>query len=171
MGTVRIEQWRADDIWLIEAMNAPELMTELGGPETPEKVVERQNRYFLGWERGTSWMFRIVLSETGEAVGGIGYWPTEWNDELVYETGWTVLAAHHGRGIATKALELVVDHAATFGDRRWLHALPKVSNGASNAVCRKAGFELRGEIDDEYPPGNPIVSNDWFYDLGERQPK
>jgi hypothetical protein len=40
-----------------------------------------------------------------------------------------------------------------------------VSNGASNAVCRRAGFELLGESEFEYPPGTTIVSNDWRYDL------
>jgi hypothetical protein len=36
-----------------------------------------------------------------------------------------------------------------------------VHHDASNAVCRKAGFELVGECDFEYPPGNHIRSNDW----------
>ena len=166
--TVRIEPWRGDDLWLVEAMNAPELMTELGGPETAEKLAERQQRYFSGWQRGTSWMFRIVAE--GVAVGGAGYWPTEHDGVQCYEAGWTVLAEHHGRGIATKAVELVVAHARAYGDRRYLRALPKVENAASNAVCRKVGFTLVGAIDDEYPPGNPIRSNDWVYDLHAVQP-
>jgi hypothetical protein len=32
-------------------------------------------------------------------------------------------------------------------------------------VCRKAGFELVGECDFEYPKGHPIRCNDWRYDL------
>ena len=35
----------------------------------------------------------------------------------------------------------------------------------SNAVGRKAGFELRDEVDFEYPLGHPIRCNDWRYDL------
>lgn len=166
--TVRIEQWRDDDLWLVEAMNAPELMTELGGPETPAKLVERQQRYYSGWQRKTSWMFRIVSDEV--AVGGAGYWPTDVDGEPYYEAGWTVLAAHQGRGIASKAVALVVAHARVYGDRRYLRALPKVENGPSNAVCRKVGFTLTGEIDDEYPPGNPIRSSNWVYDLQPHQP-
>lgn len=166
--TVRIEQWRADDLALVEAMNAPELMTELGGPEPPDKLRARHDRYYSGWQRGTSWMFRIVVD--GEAAGGIGYWPTEWQDSPVYESGWTVLSAHQGRGIASKALALVIDHARAFGDRRHVLALPTVENGASNAVCRKAGFILQGEFDGEYPPGNPIRENAWIYDLRPDQP-
>jgi len=171
--TVRIEPWRHDDLWLVEAMNAPELMTELGGPETPAKLVERHERYYSGWRRGASWMFRIVVTDHGtgeEAVGGAGYWPSEWHGEQCYEAGWTVLASHHGQGIATKAVELVIAHARVYGDRRRVLALPKVDNAASNAVCRKAGFALEGEFDGEYPPGNPIRENAWLYDLRAGQP-
>jgi len=166
--TVRIEPWREDDLWLVEAMNAAELMTELGGPETPAKLVERHDRYFSGWQRGTSWMFRIISDN--EAVGGAGYWPSEWNDEPCYESGWTVLASHHGRGVATKAVELVIAHARVYGDRRRVLALPKASNAASNAVCRKVGFAFEGEVDGEYPPGNPIRENAWLFDLRAGQP-
>ena len=48
-----------------------------------------------------------------------------------------------------------------------MHAYPKVGNEASNAICRKAGFELLGECDFEYPKGHPIRCNDWRFDLKE----
>ena len=50
---------------------------------------------------------------------------------------------------------------------RYLHAYPKVDNAASNAICRKAGFILLGAMDFEYPPGHPIVCNDWRFALYE----
>jgi len=169
MTQVRIEQWTEHDLDLVVAMNAPELMTELGGPETDEKLVERHNRYFSGWERGTSWMFRIMVGD--EKVGGAGFWTTEWQGEDVYETGWTVLGAFQGRGVASAAVALVLEQAAKKRERRYVHALPKIKNAPSNAVCRKVGFTLLGPIDDEYPPGNPIRSNDWVYDLRTLQPR
>ena len=51
------------------------------------------------------------------------------------------------------------------GRHRYLHAYPKVAHAASNAICRKAGFTLLGEVDFEYPKGVPIRCNDWRYDL------
>jgi hypothetical protein len=36
-----------------------------------------------------------------------------------------------------------------------------VDHHASNAVCRRAGFELVGECRFEYPPGTFIRSDDW----------
>src|SRR5439155_18532482 len=159
--TVRLEQWAEDDLWLVEAlMGDPELTEHLGGPESPEKLRERQARYLR-----TGSMFKIVDEETGEAVGSVGFWEKDWQGERIYETGWMVLKAHQGRGIATEATALVVEKAKTDGRRRYLHAFPPPANGASNAICRKLGFTLLGEVEFEFPPGNFAASNDWRLDL------
>jgi hypothetical protein len=41
----------------------------------------------------------------------------------------------------------------------------QADNAASNAVCRKAGFEMLEEVDFEYPKGTPIRCYDWRYEL------
>jgi RimJ/RimL family protein N-acetyltransferase len=46
-----------------------------------------------------------------------------------------------------------------------VYAFPSVDNAPSNAICRKVGFELLGEKDFEYPPGNPLRCNEWRFDL------
>jgi RimJ/RimL family protein N-acetyltransferase len=76
------------------------MMEHLGGPETHEKILERQERYEHMGESGTGRMFKIVDVATGEAVGSVGYWDRTWHDEQVYETGWSVIPAFQGRGIA-----------------------------------------------------------------------
>lgn len=48
---------------------------------------------------------------------------------------------------------------------RHLHAFPSPDNLASNAICRKAGFTLRSEVEFEFPPGHIVRSNDWRFDL------
>ena len=60
---------------------------------------------------------------------------------------------------------LTLRRAAADGRHRWAHAYPRVDNAASNAVCRKAGFELLGEVGFEYPEGTPIRCCDWRFDL------
>ena len=60
-------------------------MTEhLGGPESPDKLRERQGRY----ERleGGDRMFKIVDVASGAGVGSVGFWTKEWRDEEVYES-------------------------------------------------------------------------------------
>jgi RimJ/RimL family protein N-acetyltransferase len=152
---VRLENWSAGDFDLLAALNGdPEMMRHLCGPESHEKLVERQAKY----EKPGSGMFRVVLD--GVAVGSVGYWDREGR---VWEAGWAVLPAFQGRGIATAATALTIERAREEQRHRFVHAYPSVSNAPSNAICRKLGFTLLGEHDFEYPPGsgNVLRCNDW----------
>lgn len=110
-------------------------------------------------------MLRVVLAGSGETVGSIGYWEREWQGGTVWETGWGVLPEFQGRGLAVAAAREVIEVAREAGTHRYLHAFPGVDHPASNAVCRKAGFELLGEAEFEYPKGNWMTSHDWRVDL------
>jgi len=70
-----------------------------------------------------------------------------------------------GRGIATAAARAVAEHARAQHQHKHLHAFPAVDHPASNAICRKAGFTLLGDIDFEYPPGSIMRCNDWQLEL------
>ena len=162
MPRVRLEPWGPDDFGLVQQIMGDPAMTEfLGGPESPEKLAERQRRY----AQPDSGMFKIVDEETGQAVGSVGFWERDRRGEAVYETGWSVIPAFQGRGIAAEATRQAIELARATDRHRYMHAFPKTVNAASNAICRKLGFELLGEFDFEYPAGNPIRCNDWRYDL------
>ena len=159
---MRIEPWSEDDLPLLEKLMGDPAMTEhLGGPESPEKILERQRRY----EPPGSGMFKIVDGETGEAVGSVGYWERTWRDGQVYELGWSVLPAFQGRGLARLATAQVIALTRAEGRLRFVHAFPSVDNAPSNAICRRLGFTLIEECDFEYPPGRPLRCNDWRLDL------
>jgi RimJ/RimL family protein N-acetyltransferase len=162
--SVRLEPWGEDDLPLLRRLLGDPAMTEhLGGPESEEKLVERQARYEqLGGPGGA--MFKLV-DETGEAVGSVGYWEKDWRGGTVYETGWSVLPEHQGRGLAVAGTRLVIDEARAQHRHRYLHAFPSVENAASNAICRKLGFELLGAEEFEYPKGSWMRCNDWRLDL------
>jgi RimJ/RimL family protein N-acetyltransferase len=155
---VRLEPWGTGDLPLLEQLNAPEMTAHLGGPESPEKLADRQRRY----EVADSGMFRIVVA--GEGVGLVGYWEREWRDEQVYELAWAVVPASQGRGIAGYATELVIARARAQRRHRFTHAFPAVDNGPSNAICRKLGFALLGPHDFEYR-GTVLRCNDWRLEL------
>jgi RimJ/RimL family protein N-acetyltransferase len=158
----RIEPWGPGDLALLERLNGdPALMAHVGGAETPEKIAERQSRY----SRPGSRQFKILEPGTGQGVGWVGYWEREWGGEEVYEAGWSLLAAFHGRGMAAEAAAHMLAAARAEQDRRFMHAFPAPENGPSNAICRKVGFTLMGECDFEYPKGVFVRSNDWRYDL------
>jgi RimJ/RimL family protein N-acetyltransferase len=133
----------------------------LGGPESPEKLAERQARY----EVKGSLQFKIVDEATGEDVGWVGLWDHDRQGEQTHETGWSVIPAFQGRGIATAATAMVLDVARLRGTHRFVHAYPSVENAPSNAVCRKLGFTLLGPWEVEYPKGRFMVCNDWRFDL------
>jgi RimJ/RimL family protein N-acetyltransferase len=159
---VRLEPWGEDDLPLLEQLLGDPAMTEhLGGPESHDKIVERQARYV----KAESGLYKIVHEETGEGVGWVGYWDKTWREQEVYEIGWAVLPAFQGRGIAGTATSQAIALARSERKRRFLHAFPSVDNAPSNAICRKLGFTLVGEYEFEYPKGSFMQCNDWRIDL------
>ena len=84
----RIEPWGEGDLPLLERLlGDPAMMEHLGGPESPEKIAERQERYIGLDGEGPDKMFKIVEAATGESVGSVGYWERDWLGGQVYETG------------------------------------------------------------------------------------
>jgi RimJ/RimL family protein N-acetyltransferase len=164
---VSLRSWSEGDLWLGERLlGDPEMTKYLGGPETPEQIRARHERYCKIGETGKGRMFVILVGPEGSEAGSIGYWEREEEgDEQVWETGWSVLPEFQGRGIATLAIAEAMRKAREEGKHRFVHAYPSVDNAASNAICRKAGFTLAGEFEFEYPPGNPIRCNDWYLEL------
>lgn len=159
---VALDPWSERDFWLLERCNAPEMTAHLGGPESPEKLRNRHRRYvesaFLG-------QMYVIVTDDGDRAGLIGYWEHTEAADAVWETGWAILAEFQGRGLATAAVHEVAKVAAAAGRHSTLHAYPAVTNSASNALCRKAGFTLLGERDFEYPKDHWMRCNDWSLDL------
>ena len=154
--SVRLEPWGADGFELLRALNASAMTRHLVRPESAEQLADRQRRYALP----DSGMFKVVWAATGEAVGSVGYWETEWRGEPGYETGWAVLPAFQGRGVATAATAQAIERTRAEARHSAVYAFPSVENDASNAICRKLGFELAGEHEFAYR-GSPLRCNVW----------
>jgi RimJ/RimL family protein N-acetyltransferase len=162
--TITLRLWTDDDLPLLQRlMGTPEMTEHLGGPESSEQILSRHQRYCRSSSTGDGPMFVILIGS--ESAGSIGYWKRDWNTEEVLECGWSVLPEFQGRGAATKATVALIERLRRGGELRNVHAFPGVENAASNAICRKAGFELQGEVDFEYPPGHQMKCNDWVCDL------
>lgn len=162
---VTLRRWGEGDLAILARSNTPAMTRFLGGPESDEALENRHARFLRLWREGEARMFAVESAGEPEAVGSIGYWKKNWQGDDVYETGWSIATPYQGRGLATLALRACVADAAQHGDRRWLLAFPRTDNAASNALCRAAGFTLRGEEDFEYPKGTAIRSNVWACDL------
>jgi RimJ/RimL family protein N-acetyltransferase len=81
-------------------------------------------------------MYTLVVRESGETAGFVGFIPRtmDWGDEL--ELGWMLLPEHRRRGYATEAARAL--HATK--DRRII-SLIRTDNPASQAVARHLGAE------------------------------
>lgn len=161
-----LRPYGADDFALLQAtLGVPEMTQFLGGPESGEKLRSRHQRYIELPLKGEDRMFVILAGAQQEPAGTIGFWQHEHEGETNWETGWAVLPAWQGHGLASNATREIIAGLRAEGSRRYLFAYPTVENIASNAVCRKAGFELLRSQQDEYPKGNWVMCNVWRYDL------
>jgi RimJ/RimL family protein N-acetyltransferase len=160
-----LRPWADGDLPLLErTVGDPEMTGQLGGPESPEKIMHRHARYLRMGNAESGRILVIVTGPDGEPAGTHGYWKRDGDGGTVWETGWFVLPKFQGQGIATRATQLMAEMAWADAPHRPIHAYPSVENAASNAVCRKVGFRLIGAFDFEYPPGHRLRCNDWVLD-------
>jgi RimJ/RimL family protein N-acetyltransferase len=162
MTDITIRPWSTGDLPLLIRANDVAMTTHLAGPESDEEVCARQSRYLRLWEEGGARMFVIVAD--GQSVGGIGWWDTQWRGDDVHETGWFVLPEAQGRGIARRALALIIEDARTHGNAKLLAAFPAVDNEPSNALCRTSGFTHVAV--ESFPfRGQTLLVNAWVLEL------
>ena len=148
------------DLALTEALETdPEVMRELGGPIDRERIPALHRRRLPD-----PWWLTIALEPDGPPVGTIGIWETEHGGERLHETGWMVLPAYQGRGVASGALALLLERARAEPAFESVHAFPPVTNAPSNALCRKFGFALLGASDFVYA-GRTLHCNHWALDV------
>lgn len=162
---VVLRRWAADDLSVMRRLlGDPAMTAHIGGPETPEQIERRHEKYLAMTDPTDGAMFAVALEPDGAVVGQVGYWThEEEGHDPVWETGWFVLPEFQGRGIATAATRLAVE-AAWAAVARPVHAYPNAENAASNAIARKAGLRLLGSREFEYPKGQWMTCNDWVID-------
>ena len=160
--SVTLRTWSEEDFsLLVRLMGDPAMTVYLQGPETMEQLEKRHARY-CGYKTSDKNFVYVVLYGD-QPVGSVGYWETEWEGQPAWEAFWSVVPEFQGKGIATRAMALVIEHARAQARHPYMHAMPSVDNAASNAVCRKAGFVLQGEIELEAwrEPGKYLRFNNW----------
>ena len=153
------------DLPLYQAqLTDPGMMSELGGPLPREGLDAKLRSIVDDVEAGRVWYCVIVPDEGGSGAGTVCIWNHDQDGASINEIGWMVLPPFQGRGLATAAVRSLLDRARAEG--RWgvIHAYPGVTNGPSNGICRKLGFELVEERDFEYS-GRTLRCNHWEIDV------
>ena len=166
---VDIRPYSKSDQWILQrTLGDPNQTKHLGGSENRKKIEKRHKQYLaLSKDPQNGCMFVITIDTKKTPAGTIGYWEREWDNQRVWEVGWSVLPEYQRRGIATYATRLLIDFVTKLQKNRYVFAYPAVNNYPSNAICRKLGFTLMGDKDFEYPPGNILHCNIWRLDLSQ----
>ena len=147
---MELRPYADEDRWLTEALETDEtVMAELGGGWPPDAIDGIHARRLAAVAAG-NWAFVVVPAPGARPVGTINLWHGEHEGQVISELGWMILPAHQGRGYATSALAEMIARARA--DGRWgdLHAFTSTTNVPSNALCRRAGFELVETVDVDY---------------------
>jgi RimJ/RimL family protein N-acetyltransferase len=118
--------------------------TLVDGFPHPYTLADAQAWCAGGWrERGIVWGIAVA----GEVVGCVGVQQQTGWLRCNAEVGYWIGRAHWGRGLATEALRLASEWAfSDLGEVTRLHAPIFDWNLASQAVARKAGFQLEARM-------------------------
>jgi len=126
----------ADTDFVLEILNDPGWIANIGdrGVRTAEQAVG----YIADRFEGKAWWV-VRDGGSGEALGLAGIVPTRPGLE-VPDIGYAFLARHSGKGYATEAAQVVLDHArGPLGHSR-LAAITSLANTPSQRVLEKLGF-------------------------------
>jgi RimJ/RimL family protein N-acetyltransferase len=161
---VRLLDYTGADLALSVALETdPEVMSELGGPRELGGI-EKAHRSRVATAGKAGLWLKVLPGADDTAAGAIGVWRSQWEDAEVWEAGWMLLPAFQGRGLAKRALAMLIERLRADPAYDLVHAFPGVTNVPSNALCRGAGFDLRGESEVEFA-GRPLRVNHWVLDL------
>jgi RimJ/RimL family protein N-acetyltransferase len=135
-GRVLLRPWQLEDAdWYVRAARDPEILRWTN--ERPDLTAEQVREAIAAMHatRGHAGML-VTAAATGERLGNAGLAP---GDPGVGRIAYWVAAEARGRGVATRSVRLLVEHAWRLGLRRvelWAH----VDNQASQRVAERAGL-------------------------------
>lgn len=148
METERIllRPWREEDAEVLyRYASDPEVGPQAGW--SPHKSVD-ESRYIIRILFANDHTWAIVLKETNEPIGCIGYYTASESNIGIgqhdVEVGYWVARPYWNRGIATEALQLLIDYCFRQRGFRTLWADHFLDNQASGRVMQKCGFKDTG---------------------------
>ncbi len=169
---MRLRDVELADVGAYVRMRCDPVMTaELGGPLPREGIEEKVARDVQAAAAGGAWIKMIVCGEAEAVAGSVALWShDEDGGEPIAEIGWMVLPEFQGRGLAKRAVRMLLEAARD--DGRWglVHAFPATTNGPSNGICRSLGFTFTGARDTTFA-GRVLRTNHWVINPAIGLPK
>jgi len=106
-------------------------------------------------DKGENVNWAITLKDTGAFAGLICLWNFS-DDTTVAETGYQLLATHHGQGIMAEALHGVINYGFDIINLKSIEAFTHKNNAASIKLLEKQNFTHHKTRIDEGFPHNAI---------------
>jgi RimJ/RimL family protein N-acetyltransferase len=143
-GVVTLRRWRPDDVPAIyDACQDPEIVRHTYVPQ-PYTLADAEGYVALctdAWAKGTAAGFAIADAATDGVLGTISRPPLEGHRACF---GYWLAPEARGRGVATRALRLIVDWTLVTSDVIRLELYTDLDNPASGRVAERAGFVREG---------------------------
>jgi RimJ/RimL family protein N-acetyltransferase len=143
-GDIRLRPWRDSDVSaLVRACQDPEIARWVSIPQPyrqddAEAFIEASR---VMWRDGNGAAFAIVDVATGRLLGAVTRFGPDGHQATV---GCWVAAGERGRGVGTRALQLVADWTFATTSVIRLDAFIMVGNVASERMTERAGFTREG---------------------------
>ena len=127
-----------------EVYSEPDIRRWMGWDDRPPDDADARaniERATRAWEEGTWAVFRIVDAATDKVVGGVNL---RLGDHRIGEVSYFLRASARGRGLATRAVGLVVGWAFDELGLERIELRVHPENMASLRVAERAGFTREG---------------------------
>jgi RimJ/RimL family protein N-acetyltransferase len=160
-GVVRLRPWRPDDAPAVFAACQDAEIARWVPIPWPYHELDAQSLLdasAAGWRDGSAAHFAIVDVATDRMVGAITrYGPDPEHGGHRATFGYWVAAEARGRGVATRALTLIVDWTLATTDVVRLDLETFAGNEASAKVAARCGFEVEGTLRARYVHREMVV--------------
>ena len=140
LNQVTLRPWSISDLeQLVEYANNPKISSNLTNA-FPHPYLEEHGRRFIEFATKDDPIHIFAIDLNGKAIGGIGVHPQ--SDIFCFnaELGYWIAEPYWGQGIATFAIQQIIEFAFNTFDINRLFARPFGSNLASQKVLEKSGF-------------------------------
>ena len=162
---LRLRPWRDSDLDAFADLHAdPEVMADLGGPETREQSAQKFQRYVTAY-RAHGYSRFCVETLVGQFIGYVGVFPRQLDHSIGRhdEIGWRLARSTWGQGYATEAAR------AALADAFERHGLSEIlsytapDNIRSQKVMARLGLQRAPERDFVWDDGEHTPEQVWVW--------
>lgn len=144
--TIQLRPWQQEDLDdLIQYANNPKIAQNLTN-QFPYPYTRLAGAAFIEMAQASKPIHIMAISLDGKAIGAIGIHPQ--TDVWSYnaELGYWIAEPFWGKGLATQAVQQIVDYGFEHFELTRIFARPFGRNKGSQRVLEKAGFTLEASL-------------------------